>query len=412
MKILRTLSRMYVEDLSASVTHYEQLLQEPVRHRFRDPQTNLEYAWFHNMVLAAGSQDAVSACRNISITFVVDSIMDFKYHLKDNGARIIREPYRIPIGLTMLVEKPGGSIVEYVEVQKEGNWTGHTDWGELVNKLRDPVRIMRKIKRLTKQMLLDKPEVNPLPNSSTHPSLKPDTPSTTAVPTVTVPKPTQPAQSTFLPGSNGEHLLQERYGTTNRALNFYNKQMLDHLNDVMKSFIADQEMMFIATADGHGECDCSFRAGPPGFVHVLDEKTLIYPEYRGNGVMASLGNILENPHIGIIFIDFFQHAIGLHINGKAEIIENDVLMKLANLPEQIMEELNREGFRKPERWVLVEVEEAYIHCSKHIPLLKKLDKEIEWGTDDVVRKGGDFFKAKDCPRPWIKETVPSKTGTN
>lgn len=105
MKILRTLSRMYVEDLSTSMTHYERLLQEPVRHRFRDPQTNLEYAWFHNMVLAAGSQEAVSAYRNISTTFVVDSITDFKYHLKDNGARIIREPYRIPIGLTMLVEQ-------------------------------------------------------------------------------------------------------------------------------------------------------------------------------------------------------------------------------------------------------------------------------------------------------------------
>ncbi|MBN2908614.1 pyridoxamine 5'-phosphate oxidase family protein [Polycladomyces sp. WAk] len=216
-----------------------------------------------------------------------------------------------------------------------------------------------------------------------------------------------------MPGSNGEHLLQERFGTTHRALSFYNKQMLDHLNEVMKSFIADQEMMFIATADAHGECDCSFRAGPPGFVHVLDEKTLIYPEYRGNGVMASLGNILENPHIGIIFIDFFRHAIGLHINGKAEIIENDELTKLDHLPEQIMEELNQEGFRKPERWVMVEVEEAYIHCSKHIPLLKKLDKDIEWGTDDVARKGGDFFKAKNCPRPWIEEpAISSKAETN
>jgi predicted pyridoxine 5'-phosphate oxidase superfamily flavin-nucleotide-binding protein/predicted enzyme related to lactoylglutathione lyase len=396
-----------VDDLSTSVAHYEQLLQEPVRHRFRDPQMNLEYAWFHNMMLVAGSQEAISAYRNISVTFQVDSIIDFKYHLKDNGARIIREPYRIPIGMTMLVEQPGGSIVEYVEVQKEGNLPGHTDWGELVNKLRDPVRIMRKIKRLTKQMLLDKPEVNPLPNSSTQPSLQSATPSTTAVPTESEPNLTQHDQSNRLPGSNGEHLLQERFGTTNRALSFYNKQMLDYLNELMQTFISEQEMMFIATADGHGECDCSFRAGPPGFVHVLNEKNLIYPEYRGNGVMASLGNISENPHIGIVFIDF-QKAIGLHVNGKAEIIENDELMKLQHLPEQIMEELNQEGFRKPERWVLVEVEEAYVHCSKHIPLMKKLDKEIEWGTDDVVRKGGDYFKAKNCPRPWTKDPVPTK----
>ena len=63
-------------------------------------------------------------------------------------------------------------------------------------------------------------------------------------------------------------------------------------------------MFFLATADGHGECDVSFRAGEAGFVHVLDEKILVYPEYRGNGVMASLGNITENPHAGLLFIDF------------------------------------------------------------------------------------------------------------
>lgn len=396
MKILRTLGRMYVGDLSASVPYYERLLQEPVRHRFHDQQANLEYAWFHNMVLAAGPQESVSHYRNISVTFEVDAMMDFKYHLKDNGARIICEPYRIPIGLTMLVEQPDGSIAEYVEVQKTGNWAEHTDWGEWVSKLRDPARIIRKIKRLTKQMILDKPNEEPLPTS------KSATPSITAV-TTGSPSTSMKPLSIHLPGSTGEHLLQERYGTANRALSFYNNQMLDHLNEEMKSFIAEQEMMFIATADGHGECDCSFRAGPPGFVHVLDEKTLIYPEYRGNGVMASLGNILENPHIGIVFIDFFQHAIGLHVNGKATIIENEQLMKMADLPERMVEELNKEGFRKPERWVMVKVEEAYIHCSKHIPLLQKLDKEIEWGTDDAVRKGGDFFKAKNGPRPWKEE---------
>ena len=63
----------------------------------------------------------------------------------------------------------------------------------------------------------------------------------------------------------------------------------------MVEFIGRQKMVWIATADGHGECDCSFRAGPPGFVQGLDPWTMRYPEYRGNGVMASLGNLLENP---------------------------------------------------------------------------------------------------------------------
>ena len=107
-------------------------------------------------------------------------------------------------------------------------------------------------------------------------------------------------------GSEGEQILQMKVGTTNKASSFYEKQMLGYLNSYMREFISRQEMVFIATADSKGECDCSFRAGKRGFVRVLNEKTLIYPEYRGNGVMASLGNILENQHIGMTFIDFFE----------------------------------------------------------------------------------------------------------
>src|SRR5262249_1827317 len=90
-----------------------------------------------------------------------------------------------------------------------------------------------------------------------------------------------------------------------------------------------------ATADSHGECDCSFRAGLPGFVHVLDAKTLIYPEYRGNGVLASLGNIAENPHIGMFLADFLQSTVGLHINGTAQTLENDALRRRPDLPEEV-----------------------------------------------------------------------------
>lgn len=196
------------------------------------------------------------------------------------------------------------------------------------------------------------------------------------------------------PGSRGEHEVQERFGSSKRALAFYNNQILDHLNPLMREFITKQEMVFIATSDAQGECDCSFRAGGVGFVRILTEKLLVYPEYRGQGVYASLGNISENPNIGMMFIDFFEDTIGLHINGKARIIENTELSNFSNLPEEVIQDINYKGRRQPERWVLVEIEEAYIHCSKHIPLLKKLDKAIHWGTDDVVHKGGDYFKAK------------------
>ena len=195
------------------------------------------------------------------------------------------------------------------------------------------------------------------------------------------------------PGSEGEHKLQRRFGSHDRAQTFYRKQMLTYLNDDMCRYIARQEMVFIATSDSRGDCDCSFRGGLAGFVHVLDKNRLAYPEYRGNGVMASLGNISENPHIGMWFGDFFDSTIGLHVNGKATIIENEEIKNFPDLPESVAGDLAVSGGRKSERWIIVQVEEAYIHCSKHIPHLERREKEIHWGTDDEVCKGGDFFGA-------------------
>lgn len=210
-------------------------------------------------------------------------------------------------------------------------------------------------------------------------------------------KPLTPsAPLTLLPGSSGEHHLQEKYGTRQRALRFYDKQVLNYLSPVMKEFIAKQEILFIATADKHGECDCSFRFGKPGFVRVLNDNYLAYPEYRGNGVLASQGNIAENPHIGMILVDFFDSTVGLHINGKAKIVENEEFLKLkAELPDDIISEIHTEGRFRPERWLMVEVEEAYIHCSKHVPLLVKAEKDIYWGTDDDGLKRSDFFALND-----------------
>lgn len=210
------------------------------------------------------------------------------------------------------------------------------------------------------------------------------------------PAPSETAPLTLLPGSEGEHALQEKYGTRQRALRFYDKQVLNFLSPVMKEFIATQEILFISTADKHGECDCSFRFGKPGFVRVLNDHYLAYPEYRGNGVLASQGNITENPHIGMIFVDFFASTVGLHVNGKAKVVENEELLKFkSELPADIIAEINTEGRFRPERWLMVEIEEAYIHCSKHIPMLKKADKEISWGTDDDTLKRSDFFCLQD-----------------
>ena len=169
----------------------------------------------------------------------------------------------------------------------------------------------------------------------------------------------------------------------------------------MREFVARQEMLFIGTADAAGECDNSFRAGPPGFIQVLDERTVAYPEYRGNGVMASLGNIRDNAHAALLLIDFFRDVIGLHINGSAQVVGDEALRR----GHRVAAPDGHPG-RRVTLWVVVHVEEAYIHCAKHIPRLVRLPKEQYWGTDDVRRKGGDFFGARQTPSPWSGTATP------
>jgi predicted pyridoxine 5'-phosphate oxidase superfamily flavin-nucleotide-binding protein/bacterioferritin-associated ferredoxin len=207
-----------------------------------------------------------------------------------------------------------------------------------------------------------------------------------------------PAPSS-MPGSEGEHELQRKYRTELQALAFYKHQMLDHLNSPMRAFIARQEMMFVGTADSRGHSHTSFRAGPAGFIKVLDEQTIAYPEYRGNGVMSSLGNISENPYVGLMFIDFAGDRIGLHVNGKARIVENEEFLQFlsghpareAVLADPASTDSTHSNSPNVERWVIVSVCDAFIHCSKHVPLMRKVDREVQWGTDDPRAKGGDYF---------------------
>lgn len=195
-------------------------------------------------------------------------------------------------------------------------------------------------------------------------------------------------------GSVGERELQERCGTTRRAAAFYREQVLGHLNEAMRQFIGRMEMVFVATADANGNCDCSLRVGPPGFVRTIDDRTLAYPEYRGNGVMASQGNIVENGHVGLFFADFLDSTVGLHVNGSACLAENVDLLRRPEVPQAMRDDIALPGGRRPERWVVVQVDEAYIHCSKHVPQFSRRDKAISWGTDEARLKGGDYFGAR------------------
>ncbi|MFF3620862.1 pyridoxamine 5'-phosphate oxidase family protein [Streptomyces sp. NPDC002467] len=190
-------------------------------------------------------------------------------------------------------------------------------------------------------------------------------------------------------GSAGEHHLQQQLGTADRAARFYDQQVRPCLTPEMSDFIGRQAMVFLATADSHGECDASLRAGPPGFVHVIDDRTLAYPEFRGNGVLASAGNITENPHLGMLFVDFTHHHVGLHVNGTAHVYRDSALRRIhPDLPED-----TTRG-RTPDIWVRLTVEEAYIHCSKFIPHLEPADRTAR--HDATRPKDPDYFTR---PRP-------------
>jgi hypothetical protein len=86
-------------------------------------------------------------------------------------------------------------------------------------------------------------------------------------------------------------------------------------------------MFFLATADADGHPQCSYKGGDPGFIRVLDERTVAFPNYDGNGMYLSMGNVLENPHVGMLFIDFVSpRPSRLRLNGIASIDEHDALI--------------------------------------------------------------------------------------
>lgn len=94
--------------------------------------------------------------------------------------------------------------------------------------------------------------------------------------------------------------------------------------DEDRAFIQRCAMFFIASADAEGHPDCSYKGGLPGFVRVLDDHTLAVPDYDGNGMYRSWGNVLLNPHVGLLFVDF-ETPKRLRVNGTAQVCMDDPL---------------------------------------------------------------------------------------
>lgn len=93
-----------------------------------------------------------------------------------------------------------------------------------------------------------------------------------------------------------------------------------------RAFVESRSMFFMATADAHGHPDCSYKGGLPGFVRVVDDRTLAFPDYDGNGMYRSLGNLVVNPHVALLFLDF-ETPKRLRVNGTATVSADDSLLK-------------------------------------------------------------------------------------
>ena len=117
----------------------------------------------------------------------------------------------------------------------------------------------------------------------------------------------------------GNRRLQDQFDTRRLADRIEERLARDVFGADDRAFIESREMFFLATADEHGMPQCSYKGGAPGFVRVIDERTLAFPNYDGNGTYLSMGNLLANPQLGILFIDFTSPK-RLRVNGIGSIV--------------------------------------------------------------------------------------------
>jgi uncharacterized protein len=133
-----------------------------------------------------------------------------------------------------------------------------------------------------------------------------------------------------MPYNEGSRSLQDRFDTRRLADRIDERLVRDFIDQDDRAFVERCDMFFIATADPEGRPQCSYKGGDPGFVRVVDERTIAFPVYDGNGMYLTAGNALVNPHVGLLFIDF-ERRRRMRLNGVASVAEDDPL--LAEYPE-------------------------------------------------------------------------------
>ena len=124
--------------------------------------------------------------------------------------------------------------------------------------------------------------------------------------------------------------LQQQHDSTRLADRIESTLFRQRFTPEDRAFIERLDMFFLATADADGQPTCSYKGGDPGFVHVVDDRTLAFPSYDGNGMFLSLGNVAVNPAVGLLFLAF-ERQRRLRVDGSATVQADDPL--LARYPE-------------------------------------------------------------------------------
>jgi predicted pyridoxine 5'-phosphate oxidase superfamily flavin-nucleotide-binding protein len=123
----------------------------------------------------------------------------------------------------------------------------------------------------------------------------------------------------------GNRELQDRFDSRRLADRLQQVTLHEQFSEGDRELVTRSSMFFLATADAEGQPDVSYKGGMPGFVRIVDEQTLAFPDYDGNGMFKSLGNILVNPKVGLLFIEF-ESPRRVRVNGTASISHDDPLL--------------------------------------------------------------------------------------
>jgi predicted pyridoxine 5'-phosphate oxidase superfamily flavin-nucleotide-binding protein len=154
---------------------------------------------------------------------------------------------------------------------------------------------------------------------------------------------------------SGSRLLQDRFDSRRIADRLEDVILVNTFSDAHREIIETAPMFFLATADRQGRPDVSYKGGMPGFVRVTGPAELAFPDYNGNGMFKSLGSILENPDVGLLFIRWSDKPKRLRVLGRASIDENDPLLS---------------DFHNAQQVVRVFAERIFDNCPRYIHEMK------------------------------------------